>query len=193
MLHAVSSVIFIWSPCLARSTHYKALQFVFFSFFLLLLSPEIQIFCALPSSHTPSIFFYCESYGVINVTRWLIMWWVTPIQNSPCNCSFVCFNLDVFRWQIERQHSEVKSYGDSRIQSTVHLFLCEYNYVFSLIEFPSILTLPHFQTIYWVTVYYDILGFLHELFSPYKSSSSTSNQACFKKFDLITSCVLTPV
>jgi len=44
-----------------------------------------------------------ESYGVIHITRWLIMWWVTPIQNSPCNCSFVCFNPDVFRWQIERQ------------------------------------------------------------------------------------------
>ena len=54
------------------------------------------------SSYTPFIFLYCESWGVIHITRWLCG--VShPYKNWPCNCSFVCFNLDVFRWQIERR------------------------------------------------------------------------------------------
>jgi hypothetical protein len=68
----------------------KVLQFVFFSSFLLLLSPEVKIFCALPSSCTPSVFLYCESWGVIHITRWLCGE-SHPYKNSPCNCSFCVF------------------------------------------------------------------------------------------------------
>jgi hypothetical protein len=117
MLHAMSSVIVIISPCLARSTHYKVPQFVVFSSFLLILFPKVVLICVLPTSHTQSIVLYCESYGVIHITRWSVtcMWWVTPIYDPPCNWSFVSFNLYIFRLQIERQQIL-----NSRIQSTVN-------------------------------------------------------------------------
>jgi hypothetical protein len=59
--------------------------------------------------------------------------------------------------------SEVKGYGDSRIQSTVFM-----NRVLIYFNFAT------FSDDYWMAVYYDILGFLHELFSPSNSSSSIS-------------------
>jgi hypothetical protein len=53
----------------------------------------------------------------------MIMWWVTPIQNSSCNCIFVSFNLDFKVADRKTTDSEVKDYGDSQIQSTVHFSL----------------------------------------------------------------------
>jgi hypothetical protein len=135
-----------------------------------------NILCITLFSYTINLlvlwFVWCDSYGVIHFTRWLCG--ESHPYKTRCVIVALCVLISTFlggRYKDNRFRSQRLWEFPNSFYCP---FLCEYNLDFLWIEFPNISTLLHFQMIYWMAVYYDILGFWHELFPPSDSFSSTS-------------------